>query len=157
MRRLVVALTLLLAPASASAEERRWYGWQIAISDVVFDAAFVLLTGEDGGSDGAIGAAGALVGGPIIHLVHRHHGKAALSGGMRLAGAALSLALAVDCCEDDPDRGDLVKIIVPLLLAQAFDIAIVAHETVPGQTAWYVPAPALTRDGALLVWSISSP
>src|SRR5688500_18211103 len=122
---------------------------------MLFDLLFVFgASGDDPGADAVIGAAGAVLGGPAIHLAHRHYGKAALSGALRLAGAGLSLAIAVDCCEDNPSPGKVLRLIAPLIIAQAIDIAAIARETVRRRaaSAWG-PAPVPARGGLMLVWS----
>lgn len=151
---LVAALALALA-SPATADEGRWYGWQLLASDVAFDGLFIATAR---GSDVvlaavAASAAGAVLGGPAIHLLHQRYVRSAVSVGARLAGAGLSLAIAVDCCETNPTASKVLRLIVPLVLVQAADIALAREPATPPPAGLgFLPVPVPAEDGVLFVW-----
>jgi hypothetical protein len=85
MRKLAVLLLLICAAFPARADGN-WYGWQI----VLVDAGTIGL--GIAAKSGAIGGAGYLLGGPIVHLAHGDYVEAGVDLGLR---AALPLGGAI--------------------------------------------------------------
>lgn len=83
---------------------RVWYGWQNLLVDV--GAFGIAAVGGSLHSDEAllVGAAGYLVGGPLVHAGNGHGAKALGSFGLRaglpVLGAFVALGLAGDCSGD---------------------------------------------------------
>jgi hypothetical protein len=127
--------------------QRRWYGWQILITDVT--GSLLSSTGGFVGSTGGsalaiLGATVTFFGGPIVHWAHGHVGRgfASMFGlrlGLPLGGALLGFTFgcAASACQTTPTvlaasigagLGALTGIIV--------DIAVLAYDE---------PAPTWTR------------
>lgn len=87
---------------------RRWYGWQT----LLLDGAAIALTVGGAGLDGndaaqtpALGLALGtyLAGGPVVHLLHGHPGKAALSLGLRVGVPVTAGAIAAAATQCKPE------------------------------------------------------
>lgn len=125
--------------------EHRWYGWQTLLVDT---ASFttIFATALDDGPGGvvpALGVAGYVLGGPVVHMAHGRWLHAGISGALRL-GLPLALAGTVlvtsgDCRDSLGDTyGCLGAGIAALgvgaigaIVASVIDIAALTHESIP--------------------------
>jgi hypothetical protein len=86
-------------PEPAAAEETRWYGWQMLLTDGAGFGVFALGMGRDPNENAvylpavAVGLGTLALSGPMIHAVHGNWAKAgyslALRAGLMLLGAAI--------------------------------------------------------------------
>lgn len=113
--------------------ETRWYGWQILAVDVASIA--VLAAGEDDALFSSIGAGGWVLGGPAVHLVHGHGGRAVGSLALRLAAPIAGAMIASAACpgdENDEVFGCLDNIAIGLVAgagaAMVIDIVLATEE-----------------------------
>jgi hypothetical protein len=114
--------------------ERKWYGWQILISDGASAAMFL---GSIGGESSLIasGAVGYLVVPPIIHAAHRRGGVGWGSLGIRVGTPLLGLMVA---SASESDSGTAVGLAIGMMGAIAIDAAALAWErraTIPSRHA----------------------
>jgi hypothetical protein len=100
------------APAGAPVD-RRWYGWQPLMVDAGSIATMIgggFARGPASGPIEILGAAGALLGSPLIHLGHEHLGKAGASLALRVllptAGMFTGLLIGMAAAPQNPN-GDL--------------------------------------------------
>ena len=129
------------APTPKPETEAVWYGWQILLLDTTTASLAV-------GTDGVAYPVFAL-GGPIVHLAHRHYGRAGISLGLRLAlpaiGAAVGVDLAGHQCDANPDcwgfeviSGGAVGGLIGMVAASILDMAALSwdsRERVPPRSA----------------------
>lgn len=80
----------LLAGSTARADEREWYGWQIAVADALSVA--LVATGRT--VPAVIGLAGYALAGPVIHVVHGDGVEALADLGLRV-GLPVGVTLLV--------------------------------------------------------------
>jgi hypothetical protein len=144
---------------------RRWYGWQVMSADAVALAtagSVALLTdaadGDAGSIGGAVFATGYALGGPTIHALRGHYGRAAGSLALRVGGPLL-FGLAgyhLDTSDTDDagdDLGDSARIGVVIGTAGALllDWTALAYEPVDRpREASVVPTAVAHRGGFAL-------
>jgi hypothetical protein len=158
-----VLLSATLAHADDGRPARRWYGWQIAISDLLAVSA---VSGGIAKDDGPVTFAGLglFVFAPaLLHLAHGNSGYGAASFSVRLgapvAGGALGYLAGGLAGRDDfaNVRGlgwGLILGAVTAIGFSVFDIVVLAHERLPVRSVSVLPAAtptsvALTVQGAL--------
>jgi hypothetical protein len=126
-------------------KSERWYGWQTLAADAV--PATLLVAGvalDDGTSPSLYGAAALtfVVGGPVIHAVHDHAGKALGSLGLRLAlpvvGVVIGSSVAPPLnpcpalpggeCEESDSTPVLLGGVFGMTAASIIDSALLAYE-----------------------------
>lgn len=96
---LALVLTLLIG-STARAEEREWYGWQIAVADALSVA--LVATGRT--VPAVIGLAGYVLAGPTLHVVHGDGAYALADLGLRVGlpvGATLLVVEGSPRCNCD--------------------------------------------------------
>lgn len=155
----LAALTLATVPAahadpgaSDSPGERVDVSYRSQI--LATDAAAVIITSLGGDKLGDVGIATAMLGGPLVHLVHGNTGRAfaslGLRGGLALGGAALGAALCdpnpyavgVDCVGEATVGG-----IVGYGAAAILDATVLAHQTREAKPSTWSPQVAIARGG----------
>jgi hypothetical protein len=116
--------------------ERRWYGWQIILTDAAALAPVALIS--NGGDWGALALGLYLGGGPVVHGAHESGAKAAGSLGLRiigvLGGALVGLGISVDehpSCYCSLVIGAEVGLVAGSLVASVVDIAVLAYDARP--------------------------
>jgi len=122
------------AAREASTPSRRWYGWQILLTDTA--SWTVALTGSDAGI--VLGGLGLAFGSAIVHQAHGHPGRAWGSFGMRAGSLLLALATK------DPSTGLSV-----LLLGELLDATVLGIETKP-QPPRVMPNLSVSQNGTLI-------
>jgi hypothetical protein len=161
----ILLAVILFGPAAARADERdppaaegRWYGWELALSDLFF-----LMVAADGrvsdpelptGSAGyRLGLAGLIAGAPTIHYLHGNPRRAGV--GLIVRGLTVplwALAQTHDDGQSDmfPDSGDFALVGLGLAgAATAFVFALI-------DDIWYARAPAPARTTAIApTWFMS--
>lgn len=123
---------VLLAARPARAEEREWYGWQIALSDAA--SIGLMATGKE--TLALVGGLGWVFGGPIIHSAHEDFGAGGIDLGLRL-GLPVVGGIAgfrgsgcVEDCEGLPS-GALLGFFLGGVAAMALDYGLLStHERV---------------------------
>lgn len=136
-----------LAQESAPGGEKKWYGGQIIVADVLSYGVFLAGVGQGSAAPAVLGASSFLVTPAVIHGVHHHGGRSALSVLMRLGlpvvGALVGYGLA-DCPpsryvdDEDPFCGWGQGLI-------GLGLGMVAASIVDASIAWdtVTPAPAM--------------
>ena len=128
--------------------QRRWYGYQILIPTIVFDALTVSIAAYSGIPELSIlpFAARGLTG-PLVHGLHGHGEKAWASVGLELGGGLLGLGMfgagflltALHEYDTPLEHAPYTALIIagPVLLVTGtiVDVAFVANEDVPRQEA----------------------
>ncbi len=96
---------------SGATPERHWYGWQLLIVDGaslgVTAGTEVRNPGWVGTASAVTGLAGLFLGGPIVHLTHRHTGKALGSLALRLVPGVVGYGALLAACGSFPVCGSL--------------------------------------------------
>jgi hypothetical protein len=131
-------------PVSRVEPERRWYGWQIMLTD---GAALVSVSAAAHGSGwGDLALALYLVGGPVVHFAHENVAKGGASlalrvvaplGGALLGGLAGAVLGGTDnsCgnyfCPSGAEIGVGAGIVLGVLAASIIDVAALAYDTDP--------------------------
>jgi hypothetical protein len=87
---------------AASPRKGAWYGWQILVIDGLALVAGTVALPQTGGDSGVRSAAfagaalaGYILGGPVVHAVHREFGKGGISLGLRTGGPFSLAALGI--------------------------------------------------------------
>jgi hypothetical protein len=131
-------------PAHRDEPERRWYGWQILLTDGAALASIGLASNGSGWGDLALALY--LGGGPVVHFAHENGAKGLGSLGLRVVapvGSALVgglLGAMVGGCTND--CGDVFHpsavlvgagagFLVGLLGASIVDVAVLAYDAQP--------------------------
>jgi hypothetical protein len=150
MRSLVVLLVLvatahadppgMTAPVASPVEpgDIDSYRLQTAMSDAAALAMFVIAAkSEDGDAAADLGFAMYVAGGPIVHLIHHHNGRAVASLALRVAlpvvAGAVGAALTSGNCSNDDDcgfaalGGALIGAVVGAGAASAIDIGYLSR------------------------------
>lgn len=116
--------------------ERRWYGWQIILTDAAALAPVALIS--NGGDWGALALGLYLGGGPVVHGAHESGAKAAGSLGLRivgvLGGALVGLGISADehpSCYCSLVIGTEVGLVAGSLVASVVDVAVLAYDVQP--------------------------
>jgi hypothetical protein len=145
--------------------ERRWYGWQILLTDGAAVAS-VAASGQGVGWS-AVSSALYLGGGPVVHFVHGNVAKGFGSLGIRvgipLGGALLGGAIGLvawgsngcgdSLCLFSPQGGAIVGAGIGLIATSIVDVVVLAHEDVSTAAArsfglHLTPVAGLPRDAA---------
>lgn len=141
-----------VGPAPPPSVETRWYGWQILAIDVVSGVA---LAAGDGSAPQGVGVGGLVLGGPVVHLIHGHGGRAAGSLALRLGAPFVGgLLLSSTCGAEEYDDGFgcldevAVGVLIGASIAVAFDL-LQARDEVEVAPA-IVPAVTVSERGAQL-------
>lgn len=144
-------------PAAPPVMTRRWYGWQIILTDA--SAVALTVTGALSESDGLItvGVLTYLFGPPTVHFAHRNVGRGFGSLGLRLGapfvGALLGVAIA-NCGENSDFCGmpeAAVAVTATTLTAVVIDAAVLAYDVEKKPSLSWAPSVRVSRDGAGLV------
>ena len=120
------------APPSAS------YGWQIGLVDGASILLFLSGAGSDNESTGMLGIGGYLLGGPMVHSGHGHHGRALGSLALRVGLPVLLAKVAVgfdncdpqtvDYCGEDELAHRLLGGMIGVLAASSLDWFVLGRE-----------------------------
>lgn len=124
----------------------RWYGWQILAIDVTSYAlvAGAVSEGKQNPTAGvallSMGLAAAVLGGPVVHLAHRHVGRAIGSFVLRLLAPTFFLipALIRDPCTACDNAGPLPPHFIPFWFPLAVTAAV-ATPFIDGFALGYEP------------------
>jgi hypothetical protein len=157
-------------PAHHEEPERRWYGWQIILTDSAAIVSVGIAQAPNRNGWGDLAAVLYLGGGPVVHLSHENFGYGAGSLGLRvglpLGGALLGAILGAATGGSNPDCswfcpspsliGAGVGILVGMLAASVVDIAVLAYDVQPAGShaasaplrLQLAPVAALPRDSA---------
>jgi hypothetical protein len=147
------SMTVPLAPPPAAADQGDTdsYRLQTALCDVAAVAMFTIAAkSEDGDAAADLGLAMYVAGGPIVHLIHHHNGRAVASLALRVAlpvvVGAVGAALASGQCSNDDDcgfaalGGAVIGGVVGAAAASAIDIGYLSRSEDAPATR---PAPIL--------------
>jgi hypothetical protein len=135
----IAASLAAAAPVHADTTDRQ----QIIITDAVSDVliasvASAGLTHRTHGLVTAVGLAGALFGGPIIHAAHDDWGRAGWSLGARVGMPAIGVFVGGEVCDDHDVLGcladGLIGAAIGLVGAQVLDATVIARGSTTGQT-----------------------
>lgn len=133
------AVVLALSSSPARAEEK-WYGYQVGAPDVVGWGLVLAGAQSEAWGAAALGVAGILLGGPIVHAAHDHWGRAGTSLGLRVGAplVGLSLGLGLGTANSGGGKGALDALVyaaigagLGYIAAAAVDIVYLAREDVP--------------------------
>lgn len=145
--------------ATRAEPERRWYGWQIILTDAAALAPVALISNGGGWGDLALGLY--LGGGPVVHGAHESGAKAAGSLGLRilgvLGGAGIGLWISAAAehsgCESAAQSraaaacslviGTEVGLVAGSLVASFVDVAVLAYDVRPTGSRVTAGPPAL--------------
>jgi hypothetical protein len=155
-------------PTNREERVRRWYGWQILLSDGAAIASFVASSNGPGWT--YFGLSLYAGGGPIIHAAHGSGEKVAGSLGLRLGiplgGALLGAGIGAATGSGNPNCaffcpspsliGAAVGVLVGMIVAPIIDISVLAFDDTPAQPhasaaplrLQLAPVAALPRDSA---------
>jgi hypothetical protein len=140
--------------------ERRWYGWQIILTDGAALASLAAFSDGNGWADLALALY--LGGGPVVHLAHQNPAQAGGSLGLRvlapLGGALMGFLLSTienpncDCSQGLVGVGG--GLVVGTLAASVVDITVLAYDVPSVQSRAHAeplglrlaPVAALPRD-----------
>jgi hypothetical protein len=148
----------LAAPATVDQGDADSYRLQTALCDVAAIVMFATAAkSDDANAAGTLGLAMYVAGGPIVHLIHHHNGRAAASLLLRVAlplvvGAVGAGVASGHCSNDDDDcgfaplGGAVIGAVVGAGAASAIDIGYLsrgedAPATRPGPAPILPPAP----------------
>lgn len=121
------------APPLPRRMKRRSYGYQTLLSDVF--AGLLLAAGHGDDTVYAVGLGIYLGGGPLIHALHGHEGKAVGSLALRGAGPLLIVAGSQSTgTSSDDDVGLIALGVLAIPAAVVLDAAALAREEVPDDT-----------------------
>jgi hypothetical protein len=148
-------LTTPAATEPAAEQDNGSYRLQTALCDVAAITMFAMQSNSDGDAAGTIGLAMYVAGGPVVHLIHHHNGRAVQSLALRvvlpLIGAAIGSALgkgacSAECDNDSDIAGAAFGVIGGAIAASAIDIGYLsrgedAPATRPGPGPILPPAP----------------
>jgi hypothetical protein len=144
-------MTAPLAPGPPVDQDTGSYRLQTALCDVAALTMFAMQSHSDGDAAGTIGLAMYVAGGPIVHLIHHHNGRAVASLALRVAlplvaGAVGAAMASGNCGGGDCDDGFaelggvIIGAVVGMVGASAIDIGYLSRgEDAPATR----PAPIL--------------
>jgi len=136
-------------PRAHHEPERRWYGWQIILTDGAALVSLAAVSESSAWGDLALGLY--VAGGPIVHLAHENGSQAAGSVGLRLLAPAGGMligfvlgALENPSCDCE---GGLIGagggLVVGTVAASILDIALLAYDVPPALSGAHAAAPSL--------------
>lgn len=139
------------------AVSRRWYGWQIILTDA--SAVTLTVAGALGEADGLVtlGVLSYLFGPPIVHFAHRNVGRGFGSLGLRLGAPFVGalLGVAVANCSEGSDFCGMPEVAVAMtaatLTAVVVDAAVLAYDVEKKPRRTWTPSLRLGRHGGVLV------
>lgn len=148
--------------APAVSERPLWYGWQtLSLDGALIAGSIAIIVAADGSERGntlaLVPAAGFVLGGPTIHLVHREPWRALGSLGLRTGLPALGAALGILLTHCPPPEGDdygncglgevIVGTAVGILAASLIDGGKLARESAKPRSVALSLAPFVSADG----------
>jgi hypothetical protein len=163
---LAVSILVVASPAAAESTpspptESVWYGWQTLVSDgISLELAVIGAAASSGAPRYALvgaGAAGFVLGPPVIHLAHGHWDKALGSLALRALPAILlarGFTTYSDGCAGDCNGPSstsvpfLVAGIATAALVPWIDSLVIAREDAPIRAASFTVVPITIRNGA---------
>lgn len=154
------------ADAPPPAQQRNWYGWQTALTDVASLGLGATASGLSGnGSSGreaanvvsALALTTFVLGGPTVHAAHQQWGKAGASLALRLGAPTVGavggfLVGNAACPHDDRDLpcsavGAAFGLIAGAVSATILDAAVIAYEPAQPATGSVHVAPLIVAQG----------